>query len=181
MVGGAITPQLSSPPLAAPLQPKTEPRQLCFGFFWPARSTPCVSRTHNPTTTTTSYAPSHHPYTPSPSPFYTARPKLSHNGSVSGFGPNPLPACLLFHEHTAPPPQPPHMRHHTTLCTIHHHRFTWRALNRATTARFRFLAQTPSLPRVCECNAPPPPPPPPPHYLHHLTTSPPLTVIHLHF
>src|SRR5882762_2946164 len=118
MGGGAITPQLPSPPLAAPLQPKTEPWQLGLGSFWPTCSAPRVSRMHNPITTTTLYAPSHHPYAPSPLPFHTAHPKSSHNGSVSGFGPNPLPACLPFCKHTAPPPQPPRTRHHTT--SMHH-------------------------------------------------------------
>ena len=118
-----------------------------FWVFWPICSAPCVSWTHNPSTTTTLYyhhtTPAHHP----PLPFRTAHPKPSHNGLVSGFGPNPLPASCFastwFHHHH-------HLVHTTTLplCTIPHRCFTRRTLNWATTARFQILAETPSLPPV---------------------------------
>jgi hypothetical protein len=107
-----------------------------------------------------------------PSPFHTSRPKPSHNGSVSVFGPNPLPASrfasapphrpttTISHNivRTTPPPLPPH--------TIPHRRFTRRARNRATTARFRFLAQPPPCLAFRERTAPPPLP----HRTHHPTT-----------
>src|ERR1700676_5292991 len=47
-----------------------------------------------------------------PSPFHTAHPKPSHNGSVSYIWLKPHPR-LAFHEGTTPPPPPP-------PCTYHH-------------------------------------------------------------
>ena len=66
---------------------------------------------HHPT-------PTHHP----PSPFHMARPKPSHNSSVLGFGPNPLPASCFtstqphrhHHHHTTPHHHPP-----SPFCMVH--------------------------------------------------------------
>src|SRR5882762_834242 len=46
--------------------PETEPQRLGFGFLTQPRSSPRVSQMHDPTTTTTSYAPPPHPYALSP-------------------------------------------------------------------------------------------------------------------
>ncbi|KIM86296.1 hypothetical protein PILCRDRAFT_4807 [Piloderma croceum F 1598] len=46
--------------------PETEPQRLGFRFWTQTPSLPCVSRTHNPATTTTSYTPPPHPYPLSP-------------------------------------------------------------------------------------------------------------------
>src|ERR1700691_2359392 len=83
MGGGVVTPQPPSPPLAAPLQPKTEPRQLNFGFCSPAapRLTfrergappPPPPQPHNCTTSP------HHP-----PPFDTAHPESSHRAQIRG-------------------------------------------------------------------------------------------------
>jgi hypothetical protein len=56
-------------PVAVPHgTPETEPQQLSFGFWPQTHSLPRISRTHNPTTTTTSSAPLHH----LPSLFFTS-------------------------------------------------------------------------------------------------------------
>ncbi|KIM71446.1 hypothetical protein PILCRDRAFT_17072 [Piloderma croceum F 1598] len=46
--------------------PETEPQQLGFNFLTQTHSAPRVSRTHDPTTTTTSYTLPSHPYATSP-------------------------------------------------------------------------------------------------------------------
>ncbi|KIM71775.1 hypothetical protein PILCRDRAFT_16744 [Piloderma croceum F 1598] len=54
--------------------------------------------------------PTHHP----PSPVHEAHPKLSHNGSVSGFLPEPSPR-LVDCERTTPPPPPPQSSHNGSV------------------------------------------------------------------
>ncbi|KIM79076.1 hypothetical protein PILCRDRAFT_10734 [Piloderma croceum F 1598] len=145
---GIVTPRHPPPPHAVPLQPETERRQLGFGFFGPP-ALRLAFREHTtpppppppPPRTRRRTAPAHCP----PSPFRAARPKSSHNGLVSGFGPTPLPgshfmSAQLHHHHH-------HLIRTTTLPlrTIPCRCFTRRALNRATTAQFRDLAQPPSL------------------------------------
>src|SRR5882762_2920952 len=99
-------------------------------------SLPPVLRAHSPTTTTTtSHAPPHHPYAPFPVAVSHGAPKSSHNSSVSGFGPNPLPASRFA---SAQPHHRHHLIHTTTppLPTVPLRCSTWCTRNRATTARF---------------------------------------------
>jgi hypothetical protein len=98
--------------------PKTEPQRLGFGFrpnppprlAFRERTAPPPppppGTCHRPT-------PKHYP----PSPFHTARPKPSHNGSVSSFGPttSPTPRCVS----AQPPPLPSPHTHHRATPTQH--------------------------------------------------------------
>ena len=150
--------------------PETEPQRLGFIYFAQTPSPPRISRRHHPTTTTTSYAPPCHPYTPSTIAVLHGASKSSHDGLVSAFGPNPLHASRCVNT-------PPH-HHHNIICTttpplhtICHHHFTRRTLYQVATARFRFSAQTPPL-ALCSMSAQP-------HHRHHFicTTTPPLRTI----
>src|ERR1700683_1874776 len=111
--GGVVTPQLPSPPLAAPLQPETEPQQLNFRFCSPAalRLTfrecgappPPPPQPHNCTTS---------PHR-APPLFDMAHPESSHRTQIRGIWlPGPPPPRVF--DHTAPPPPttpPPHPPH----------------------------------------------------------------------
>ena len=83
------------------------------GFVPNPLPSPCTSnRTGTPQPT----PPLHHPtalFHRPLLPFYTARTKPSHDGSVSGFGPNPFP-CLALCERTTPPSPSPDTHHLTT-------------------------------------------------------------------
>ena len=134
-------------------RPKPAPRLVFRQCTTPPPPLPCTH--HHPTL-------NHRP----PSLFHTVRPKLSHSGSVLDFGLKTPPRPHHYLVHTTSPPLP----------TIPHHRFTWRALNRATAPWFRIF--DPNLfPTSYFVNAQP-------HRHHHLirpTVPPPFTALHLHF
>jgi len=164
-----VTTQHPPPPLAAPLQPETEPRQLGFGFLaHPLRA----SRFANA-------QPRHHHYL-----VHTTTPPLrnvprcrftrrARNRATAArfrfFDPNPLRASRFANAQ----PRHHHYPVHTTtpsLRNVPRCRFTRRARNRATAARFRVWGPTP--PRLVFRERAAPPPPPPPRTHHHTTLSP---------
>jgi hypothetical protein len=112
--------------------------------------------------------PSIPPYLPPP-PFHTARPKPSHGGSISVFGPNPLRRLALstgqphhhhYHYYTSPP----------SLATSLYCHFAWRTRNRATAARFLFFGPKPTPPLASSNGSP--------NRHHHLIShTPPTTAI----
>jgi hypothetical protein len=106
---------------------------------------------HNPTTTTTLYAPPPHPYTPSPIAISHSVPKTEPQHFSFSFWPKPH---LMFHKCTTTPP--PHALLpidvvHSELGTEPQH------------LSFQFLTQTPSLPCILYTTsyAPPSHPTPP--------------------
>jgi hypothetical protein len=108
-----VTPRHPSPPLATPFQPETEPRRLSFGFLTQSPSSPRVSQTHNPTTTTAWYVPPCHPHAPSPVAVPHGAPETEPKRLGFGFWPKPHPR-LAFCERTAPHPPPPGTCHRAT-------------------------------------------------------------------
>ncbi|KIM88291.1 hypothetical protein PILCRDRAFT_3307 [Piloderma croceum F 1598] len=134
--------------------PEIEPRRLSFGFLTQTPSLPRVSQTHDPTTTTTSYALSPHPYTP---------PPIAVPPSTRETEPRRLGFVFL-----AQTPSPPHVsRTHDPTTTITSYAppiyfYAWFPVIASHGApeteprwlSFIFLTQTPSPPRVLRTHDP---------------------------
>jgi hypothetical protein len=94
--------------------PETEPQRLSFGVLTQTHPPPRGARTHDPTTTITSYVPPPHLYSPSPVPASHGMPETE--PQRLGFGvltqTHPLPRVARMHDPTttitsyAQPPHP---------------------------------------------------------------------------